>query len=366
MSEGELPVVITAIANAQVEGFVAGTLFAQGWSIIYRALDFDSLEKYLVLNSSTAKASLLIFSPDLTGIDNLKMQDLLVSVKQSIGFAKNLEENTGFSNLHEIPKNPTDLITLVRSFIRAPMLRTNTGHERVGRKSHVIAIGSAGSNTGCTTIALNLAMELSICEKSTLLIDANFRAPSVAALLAMRNIKSEEGWRNIAPQLSIAEITQDGATEIENLMEKFGAEFDHVVIDIGSISGLSNRLTDRRWTSTMTTWSCDFADDLMIVARPDLLGAHRLTQVTSLIEKTSIRSPLSFLLNMRSSGRKGENEEKHFLEAVTPLRPRSVRTIARDPRSVIAAEDEHSTLVEVNERGAMRKSIAKIASELHR
>lgn len=366
MSEGELPVVITAISNAQVEGFVAGTLYAQGWSIIYRALDIDSLEKYLALNSSTAKTALLIFSPDLTGMVHEKMQHLLTLVKVSIGFAKDPKEKTGFGNLHETPKNPTDLISLVRSFIRAPMIRTNTGRELVARKSAIVAIGSAGSNTGCTTIALNLAMELSICEKSTLLIDANFRAPSISTLLAMRNIKSEEGWRNIAPQLSIAEITQAGATEIENLMEKSSAHFDHIVIDIGSISGLSNRLTDRRWTSTMTTWSCDLADNLLVVARPDLLGAHRLTQVTELIEKTSIRAPLSFVLNMRSSGRKGENEEKRFLETVTPLRPRSTRIIARDPKSVLAAQDEHATLVEVNERGTMRKSIAKIASELHR
>ena len=209
-------------------------------------------------------------------------------------------------------------------------------------------------------------MELSIVEKATLLIDANFRAPSIAALLAVRNLQSEAGWRSIAPALSIAEISQEQALSIDTFMNQATQSFDHIIIDLGSISGLSNRLTDRRWTSTMTTWSCDQGDELMVIARPDVLGLHRLEQVTSLIQKTSIRSALSFTLNMRSQGRKGSEEEVKFLAITTPLHPRNVRTISRDTRAITAAQAQKSTLIEVNERSGLRKSIAAIASELVR
>ena len=50
MAEDELPIVITAIADAQSEGFVASGLFAQGLSVVYRALDTTSLRKYLASN----------------------------------------------------------------------------------------------------------------------------------------------------------------------------------------------------------------------------------------------------------------------------------------------------------------------------
>lgn len=366
MSNQELPVVITAIADAQFESFVAGTLFAQGWSVIFRAIDSQALENYCANNPESAASALLIFSPDLAGISQESMARVVVKVKQIVGFSNQSFSNDPYGELHKIPTSITDLVSVIRGFVRAPMLRQSSQVTRHSRKSHVIAVGSAGSDTGCTTIALNLAMELSVLEKSTLLIDANFRAPSVAALIDIRNVHSDSGWRNIAPNLAIAEITQDEAISIDDFMDKATANFDNIVIDLGSISGLSNRLTDRRWTSTMTTWSCDQGDELMIIARPDLLGIHRLEQVSSLLEKTSVRSALSFALNMRSPGKKGEEEEARFLAIATRLRPLCVRVIARDARAAATALEQKSTLIEVNQRSSLRKSIAKIASEIKR
>lgn len=364
MSDLELPTVITAISSAQVEGFVAGTFFAQGWSVIFRAIDIESLENYLLANSERAQGSLLIFAPDLPGITRLRLDAVSKLVKQLVGFSTQPEKDIHLGELHFLPTTTTDLVSLVRGFVRAPMLRQSTQTQRQVRKAQVLAIGSAGSNTGCTTLAINIAMELSILEKQTLLIDANFRAPSIAALLAIRNLNSDSGWRKIAPSLSIAEIVQDQAATFEALMEQATQTFERIVIDLGSISGLSNRLTDRRWTSAMTTWSCDQSDELMIVARPDLLGLHRLQQVSELIEKTAIRSALSFTLNMRAQGRKGADEEAKFLATTTALKPLCVRVIARDGRAASSAELQKSTLIEVNERSALRKSIAKIASEM--
>jgi len=366
MSDAELPTVITAISNAQVEGFVAGTFFAQGWSVIFRAIDIESLEKYLLANLESARDSLLIFAPDLPGLTRARLDEVSKSVKQLVGFSTQPEKDIHLGELHLLPTTTTDLVSLVRGFVRAPMLRQSTQTQRQARRAHVLAIGSAGSNTGCTTLAINIAMEMSVLEKQTLLIDANFRAPSIAALLAIRNLNSDSGWRTIAPSLSIAEIVQDQASTFETLMEQATQSFERVVIDLGSISGLSNRLTDRRWTSAMTTWSCDQADELMIVARPDLLGLHRLQQVGELIEKTAIRSALSFTLNMRDQGRKGAEEEGKFLAITTALRPLCVRMIARDSRAASTAQSQKSTLIEVNERSALRKSIAKITSEMVR
>ncbi len=364
MSSHELPVVITAISDAQFEGFVSGTLFAQGWSVVFRAIDTEALERFCSNNVEQAASSLLIYSPDLPGITDDVVKRLTTSVKQVVGFSS--KTNPEFADLHPNPATATDLVSIVRGFVRAPMLRQVSQMSRANRKAHVVAIGSAGSDTGCTTIALNLAMELSVLGKSTLLIDANFRAPSIAALIAIRNVQSESGWRTIAPQLAIAEITQHEAGNIDQLMESATQSFDNIVIDLGSISGLSNRLTDRRWTSTMTTWSCDQGDELMVIARPDLLGIHRLEQVCALLEKTSIRSALSFTLNMRSQGKKGADEEAQFLAITTRLRPLCVRTISRDLRAASKALEEKSTLIEVNMRSALRKSIATMASELKR
>ena len=364
MSELEMPTVITAISSSEAESFVAGTLFAQGWSVVFRAIDWDSLDRYITANPEVSKGALLLYAADLPGISEERAKSLSIRTRQSIGFTASSGHHLDLSNLQDLPMVATDLVSLVRGFVRAPMLRAQGNTFRQQRKSQVFAVGSAGSYTGCTVIAMNLAMELSVLEKSTLLIEANFRAPSIAAYLAMRNIKGEESWKLIAPNLSVAEIDQEHAHEIEDVMARATSEFDFIIIDLGSISGLSNRLTDRRWTSTMTTWCCDQADELMIIARADQLGHYRLNQVIELLQQTSIRAKLSFILNMKIAGKRGESAEAKFLTSVTQLKPVRVRSIVNDPRAITAAIEEHATLIEVNERSNMRKSIAELAREL--
>ncbi len=364
MSELEMPTVITAISSSEAEGFVAGNLFAQGWSVVFRAIDWDSLDGFITANPQVARNALVLYASDLPGLTAQRASELSARARQCIGFNSFSHNDLDIPHLHEMPTAVTDLVSLVRGFVRAPMLRAQTNTFRQQRKSHVVALGSAGSYAGCTVIAMNLAMELSVCEKSTLLIEANFRAPSIAAYLAMRNIKSEESWKKIAPNLSLAEIDQENAQDIEQVMLRATSEFDYIIIDLGSISGLSNRLTDRRWTSMMTTWCCDQADELMIISRADLLGHHRLNQVIELLKQTSIRAKLSFVLNMKVNGKRGELAESKFISAVTPLKPVRMRSISNDPRAITAAIDEHATLVEINERSNVRKSIAELAREL--
>lgn len=363
MSELEMPTVITAISSSKDEGFIAGTLFAQGWSVVFRAIDWDCLEEFIQSNQDISKGALLLFASDLPGISKDKVDSLATKIRQSIGFSTTDLKVDSLVDLHGIPNSATDLISLVRGFVRAPMMRPNLAMVRPQRKSRVLAIASAGSYTGCTLLTINLAMEFSLANKKTLLIEANYRAPSIAAYLAMRNIAGDASWKSIAPNLSLTEIDQNHAGEIDDFMERAMAEFDYIVIDIGSISGLSNRLTDRRWTSTMTTWCCDQADDLVIVSRADQLGAYRLTQVMDLVKQTSIRASVSLVMNMKSSGKRGEVEEARFLSCATNIKPVRIRSIGKDPRAIIAAEDEHATLVEVKERSNLRKSIAELAGE---
>ena len=148
MSELEMPTVITAIANPEAEGFVAGTLFAQGWNVVFRAIDWASLQSYLQSNTEISQNALLIFGTDLPGSDKKLMDSLNGAVRQLIGFSIPNVSNGDFDVLHPLPAVSTDLISLVRGFIRAPLVRTSAVTQRKARNSKVFAIGSAGSYTG--------------------------------------------------------------------------------------------------------------------------------------------------------------------------------------------------------------------------
>ena len=68
MAEIALPLVVTAIANSEQEGFVAGTLFSEGWNVIHRALDAHSLSSFLENFSNESENVILIYSPDLSDL----------------------------------------------------------------------------------------------------------------------------------------------------------------------------------------------------------------------------------------------------------------------------------------------------------
>ena len=88
MSDLELPTVITAIASATTEGFIASTLFAQGWSVVFRAIDIDSLENFIHHNSERAETAMLIFAPDLLGLTRERIDEITLRVKQVVGFSE--------------------------------------------------------------------------------------------------------------------------------------------------------------------------------------------------------------------------------------------------------------------------------------
>ena len=120
MSELEMPTVITAIANPEAEGFVAGTLYAQGWNVVFRAIDWASLQTYLQANAEFCHNALLIFGTDLPGADKGLMDSLNGAVRQIIGFSLPNAEYGDFGVLNPLPSVGTDLISLVRGFVRAP------------------------------------------------------------------------------------------------------------------------------------------------------------------------------------------------------------------------------------------------------
>ena len=58
---------ITAIHKAEFESFAASTLFAQGWNVVHRALDWQSVLDYL--ETAPEVPGVLLCSTDLTGLD---------------------------------------------------------------------------------------------------------------------------------------------------------------------------------------------------------------------------------------------------------------------------------------------------------
>jgi Flp pilus assembly CpaE family ATPase len=197
-----------------------------------------------------------------------------------------------------------------------------------------------------------------------LLIDANLSEPNIAIYLDQRNLIDEELWRQSSPLMYLKELTRDRISEFDSLIEKAHEEFDYIVIDIGTIHDLSSQLSDRRADSLVITWAGDHADELWIIARPDRIGQMRFKKITAILNRTSIISSITFILNMRSNGRKGQEEEKAFLAVATTHKAEHLYVLPVDIRGTTDAAEAREVLAEVNERGVLRKALASIASEM--
>lgn len=364
MAEIALPVIVTAISNPEQESFIAGTLFTQGWSVIHRAVDFQSLIDFVANHSEQATSALLLYSPDLNDFNARHFEKISLGFRQIIGFATTNTQRSDNDDLHEIPASAAQLATFIRGYVRSPLIRKLSPLIQSNKHARVIAISSAGSCTGATTVAVNLAYELSLKEKKVLLIDANLAEPNIAMLLDQRNLMEEEFWRLASPQLYVKELTRERISEFDSVVEKAHLEFDFVIIDVGTIHDLSSQLSDRRADSLVITWVGDHADDLWIIARPDQIGQMRFKRVLAILNRTSVISSITLALNMRANGRKGQEEEKVFLSTATTYKASHLYVLPADIRNTTESSEARATLAEVNERGTLRKALTQIASEM--
>lgn len=365
MVEGSNHTIITAISDSNFEGFVSSNLHSQGWDIVARAVDIAALQVFLNQNPEMAKNSILIYAPDLPGFGDDTITELRIQVRHLIGYGTELEL-ARFVSLSPRPTDPAELVSQIRSVLRRefrePLISHQKGSNLAGAK--VIAIASAGSATGATTLALNLAMESSLLEKRTLLIDGNSLEPTISIALELRNLRGDQNPRLISQLLWAYELTESKSAGFAEFMNKAYANFDLVIIDLGSISNLAIKLTDRRWGSQCLIWSTDNCDEIWINSRPDEVGRFRLTRLIQELTKNKIKAKLQFVANLEMPRRRIDQGAHELAAQIDQLNPISRLTLPRDNRAVIASATSSSALCEASPKSMLRKAIVKIASDI--
>lgn len=365
MVENSTHTIITAISDSTFEGFVSSNLYSQGWDIVARAVDVSALQNFLNQNQETAKNSILIFAPDLPGFSENTVAELRAQFRHLIGYGTE-SEIISFPSLSPRPTESADLVSQIRSVLRRefrePLISNQKAANLVGAK--VIAIASAGTATGATTLALNLAMESSLLEKRTLLIDGNSLEPTISIALELRNLRGDQNPRLISQLLWAYELTETKSANFAKFMATAYGNFDLVIIDLGSVTNLAAKLTDRRWNSQCLIWCTDNCDEIWINSRPDEVGRFRLTRLIQELTKNKIKAKLQFVANLEVPRRRSDQGAHELAAQIDQLNPIDRLTLPRDNRAVAAAAVSSSSLSESSPKSMLRKAILKIASEV--
>jgi receptor protein-tyrosine kinase len=151
-------------------------------------------------------------------------------------------------------------------------LRTHVMARHVSEGHRALAICAASRGNGCTFVAANLAVALSQIGVNTLLLDADLRAPGVAAAFGYKSSKSDLRAAlsspvnfndciepNVLPGLSILFSTGPAANAQEllasarfkSLVDFCLREFDATIVDTPP----ANQYSDARRVSTVVGYS---------------------------------------------------------------------------------------------------------------
>ena len=358
MDTFEPPQVITAISDPDFEGLVSSALFSQGWSVIARALDFRQLQK--VLAEQEGRKLLILFSTDLPGANSLELIDLAKNEALFFGFADELGNDRGFSNIFPRPKSPEELLFVILENIRTTSHRKPLIHSLVNISARVISVGGVRHSTGSTTFAINLAQEIALLGARTLLIDANFFAPAIATYLDIRHLAVDSRWREVVPNFSAMELTREKIEHFDQIISEAGNSFDEIVIDLGSVTYLARELSDRRWSSRMKIWASRNTDDFCVISNSDLLSQRCSEEFMQSARKLSLSSRLH-LIKVQPSFKESSKAQ---ISDKKVQGSESLWILPWDFRACHSATAERATLVQVGERGALRKEIVAIAKVL--
>ena len=187
MAKSEHASAVTAIHGSDFESFAASTLFSQGWSVLYRALDWVSLNDFL--QGLETQPDVLLISTDLEGLDPQSLHKLTNSGMRIFIFRKSDADLRQFPDSFAQPTVALELIAMIRGSMRRPMLRVSEPITQQTR-AHVLAIAAAHAGAGCTSLSINIATELSLLAKKVLIIDANAISPAIAILLGQQGLNS--------------------------------------------------------------------------------------------------------------------------------------------------------------------------------
>ena len=167
--------IVTAIGDADAEDYLAQLMFSQGWNIVHRGMDADSLHNFF--ETSYGAGATLIYTRDFVGAND--------------SFFTDLGEKHGLIliSIDNIPVNAHSLMSVIRQKLRAPLIHSEEPSQsavvQLSTPVHaqtVVVTGTVGA-PGRTTIAIALARKLSSANEVEL-VDADIEAPACVEMMA--------------------------------------------------------------------------------------------------------------------------------------------------------------------------------------
>jgi hypothetical protein len=355
--------VVTAIPDAESEDFLAQLLFSQGWSIIHRAFDGQSLDSFMEKRGSELR-TVVVYQSDFPGIDAELLE-------------KYSAPTITFISLDSIEFSSHELMVAIRSKLRAPMLHTSNSegipstpefaslsHDEVSlhisantlpktirrinrsgssrrRERKVIAITGSSGAPGRTRFAVALSEEISR-DSAVALINADIRSHSLT----------------VGDELTHRKRIEILPLDRENRPTQIPEGEEIAIVDLGTLPGLDEAVTDRRWHGSLINNTLDCATHLIYLCKSTSTSVAELAQFLREYPLLLKRVPVTYICILTGHSRELREWESKFL------------TLTLGESRHVLREGQLDSVSESGLRGILRlgnprrKEIAKIATSL--
>lgn len=211
--------------------------------------------------------------------------------------------------------------------------------------------GSTGS-PGVSTLAMNIAAEMSLSQR-TVLVDAAINRRDLAPRFGM---KSGGALVSLNASLELIDLPQDTSEQIwEN-------KFDLVCADLGAAPSISQSLSDRRMVSRNYLKNLERCRTVIYVATPE---SYAIDEMASFALDTLRNFPdtnILFVLNKFTNSTRQQGLKKSFRTAVKEFDPsREIFVLPHDHQLLDRAQARFATVLEVSPHSSLRKSMRALS-----
>lgn len=324
---------MTALADADCEDRVIAALIQEDFTLIQRCHSITHLQDFLT--SRIEEKRLIIITDEEFGL-SAREYSVLASEQRALlqlSARDSLEPESIKCRVHEALRSPEVLTPQIR--------------RREKRGDFVAFTGSSGS-PGISTVALNVAAELSE-ERKVQLIDAD---PSRRDLHQRLGMQSSENIQ-LTTQFLVRNI------------ESFDFTFSNVqkngcinLLDIGDAPSLNGLLTDRRRVAREYFEILEQSTHIVFVAQPESSSISELENFQLLIDQIISGASITYVLNKSGPSNRQRALHKSFRARIgidrTFCLPREYSVLDR-------TQSQYSTLMEVAPRSGLRRAMRELS-----
>lgn len=325
---------ITAIRSHEDEDRIIATLTNHGYELIFRAFSSEDLTEFLVELKSDQR-TLVVASSDF------EIERIATSNRNN--------QNLKFVTLSPNALNSEDLaLSLVHEALRKTE-ETHKSRSVVLRAPHWITITGSSGSPGITTIALNVASELS-STRENLLIDADMRHQDLHIRLGAHR----EGKTILTPSLAFMGIvTEDDRSLLDNYRN------ENCLIDVGQMPTIRDELMiDRRLDSRTALELVLQSSRIVYVTQLNNRSLIELEGFLKFAQSELREVPLTVVLNKMSNTVRQKSLYKSFKNQISGY-PHFIAP--RDHSLVDRAEGRFAVLSEVGARSSLRKAVQDLS-----